>query len=274
MTTVTQTTPTAGDGVGRNYRFEHFGLGIAMSDFAFSADALGPGDVLPDSTLIDVEGRLLSLRVLADGLPLVLVTGSISCPMTTAALPDLKEIATRHARTLRFALVQVREGHPGEHVAQPRTMDEKARHAQRLRDARGVDWPVLVDDLDGSLHRRLDTMPNSLHVIAPDGTVLYRALFAGDGRVAAALSSIARGEAPARRHTSRMMSPVLEAAGYMHSTLRDAGPRAYREVLTAAPPMAMMAMGTRLFPFLPEKRRGAALILMLALGAGAALSLL
>ena len=56
-----------------------------------------------------------------------------------------------------FAFVYTREAHPGGNVRQPVTLEEKVEHAHLLQEIHSVDWPVLVDDLDGTLHRALDT---------------------------------------------------------------------------------------------------------------------
>ncbi len=52
-----------------------------------------------------------------------------------------------------------------------------------------MDWPVLVDDLDGTLHRALDTKQNSVHILEADGTLVFRALFAGDGATEKAMAT-------------------------------------------------------------------------------------
>ena len=52
-----------------------------------------------------------------------------------------------------------------------------------------MDWPVLVDVLDGTLHRILDTKQNSLHILGSDGTLEFRALFAGDHAVEKAIAA-------------------------------------------------------------------------------------
>lgn len=38
---------------GNGYRYDHFHAGIALRDFVFSRDSLGPGDRLPDMILVE-----------------------------------------------------------------------------------------------------------------------------------------------------------------------------------------------------------------------------
>ncbi len=231
---------------GNGYRFNHFHAGIALRDFGFSRDSLGPGDRLPDMTLVDTDGNTVGLADFTTNEPIVIVTGSITCPLTVSALPDLDALERRFGDRVRFVLLQVREAHPGGHKPQPQTMTEKIEHARALREAHRVEWPVLVDDIDGTLHRHLDALANSLHIVAPDGTILYRALFAGDDHVEA-IASVASGNPPTPSENRHRARAILKSVGFMHDVLRAAGWRAYADVALTAPPLIGLALGTKLF---------------------------
>ncbi len=81
---------------GSDYRFEHLNLGLFLQDVRFSRTALVPGDRLPEATLVNLDGREVSLRSLAAGRPIALVTGSTTCPATASAMPDLKGLEERN----------------------------------------------------------------------------------------------------------------------------------------------------------------------------------
>ena len=247
---------------GSDYRFEHLNLGLFLQDARFSRIALVPGDRLPDATLFDLDGREVSLRSLAAGRPIAMVTGSTTCPATASAMPDLNGLEERYGDRVQFVLLQVREAHPGAEVGQPHTLRDKVQHAQLTRDVYAVGWPVLVDDIDGTLHRQLDTKPNSLHIIGADGEILYRALFAGDAGVENAIAAIAAGELLTKK-SSQSLLPVLNSVGFMHDTVVDAGAGAYSDMVKTAPPMVAVALGANLFPFVPKKKRGLALLIAL-----------
>ncbi len=247
---------------GSDYRFEHLNLGLFLQDARFSRTALVPGDRLPDATLFDLDGREVSLRSLAAGRPIAMVTGSTTCPATASAMPDLNGLEERYGDRVQFVLLQVREAHPGAEVGQPHTLRDKVQHAQLTRDVYAVGWPVLVDDIDGTLHRQLDTKPNSLHIIGADGEILYRALFAGDAGVENAIAAIAAGEQLTKK-SSQSLLPVLNSVGFMHDTVVDAGAGAYSDMVKTAPPMVAVALGAKLFPFVPKKKRGLALLIAL-----------
>ena len=241
------------------YRFKHFTAGLALQDMRFSRSALRAGDQLPDVSLMRLNGDRVTLTELADGRPLALITGSASCPLTVAAQDGLQHLSHKYGDRMQFVMVQVREAHPGASLSQPESLREKIVHAHILRDRLNITSPVLIDDLDGTLHRLLDTLPNSLHIIAPDGEILYRALMAGDERIESAIKDIAEGRRPAADE-SQSMAPVMASAGYMHDTLTAAGKGAYADVFKSAPPMALMALGAKLLSGAPRPLRGYSLL--------------
>jgi hypothetical protein len=241
------------------YRFEHFTAGLALQDMRFSRSALRAGDQLPAVSLMKLNGARVSLAELADGRPLALVTGSASCPLTVAAQDALQHLSHKYGDRIHFVMVQVREAHPGASLPQPESLREKIAHARILRERLNITSPVLIDDLDGTLHRLLDTLPNSLHIIAPDGEILYRALMAGDEGIESAVKDIAEGRRPVADE-SQSMAPVLASVGYMHDTLAAAGKGAYADVFKSAPPMALMALGAKIWSRAPRPLRGFSLL--------------
>ena len=92
---------------------------------------------------------------------------------------------------------------------------------------------------------------------------------AGEVASQMAIESLAAGKPIRGRSSQSMTQPVLKAAGFMHDTLRDAGPGAYAEVAMAAPPMVMLSLGAKLFPFVSKQRRGRAMMLAMSLVAAA-----
>jgi hypothetical protein len=228
------------------YRFDHFRTSLLLKDMRFSKDSARPGDVLADHRLTHVDGTEVGLRELARDRPLVLVTGSLTCPITSASLPRLQELEERFRDDLAFAFVYVREAHPGGSISQAHTLEEKREYARLLQESNGVSWPVLVDDLDGSLHRALDTNPNSIHVVGADGRILFRALFADDPATHEALEAIAQGRSPKRSTGSAFLRPALKSVGHVHDVLVSAGKGAYADVARAAPPMALLGFASHI----------------------------
>ena len=253
------------------YRYETFRAALLLNDARFSPDALKPGKVLPDRMLVRPDGEKISLRDVSDGRPIVLVTGSITCPLSVSTLPMLSELYQRYHDRVAFAFIYTREAHPGENFGQPATLPEKVDHARLLKEIHGLDWPVLVDDLDGTLHTMLDTKQNSVHILGSDGTIMFRALFAGDTAVEKAIAAIAGGGQPHKNLARGKLAGPMMSIGYIDETLRQAGPQAYRDVIKAVPPMAMMAVLSMAFPFLPKVSRGWAAAGTLMVGGAAIL---
>ena len=59
--------------------------------------------MLPDQTLVRSNSEPISLRQLAKGRPIVLVTGSLTCPLTISALPLFGELNRLYGDRVAFA---------------------------------------------------------------------------------------------------------------------------------------------------------------------------
>ena len=66
------------------------------------------------------------------------------------------------------------EAHPGENYPPLRSMEQKQKHAQALRDVYGVSRPILLDSLDGACHRSYGGYPNMTWIISKTGTIVYK----------------------------------------------------------------------------------------------------
>jgi hypothetical protein len=255
-----QTTPhaPAESKAGRDYRFETFRTGLLIDDMTFGSKAPGPGDQIPafDLPLLD-GGRFRSDDV--GELPVLLVFGSRTCPITESAGPILRKLRGEFGDRVRFVLVNTREAHPGHVFTQPQTFEEKWAHAEELRRHHAVTFEVAVDDIDGRLHRAFTPKPNSAYLIDSAGTIRYRAHWANDERgLRNALEQAARGEIPARGRSHSTVGSFMRAVGHLPGVVRFAGRKVERDVWLAAPPLAILARISRLFGRLPTDMRGVA----------------
>ena len=66
------------------------------------------------------------------------------------------------------------EAHPGENYPEHRTMADKVRAAQALRDHYGVNRSIYLDDITGELHRAYGGRANMTWVFNKAGIPLYR----------------------------------------------------------------------------------------------------
>ena len=156
---------------------------------AFDAPAVG--ERFADATLWTLEGTQVRLSDYLRDKPLVLETGSITCPMYAASALPMQEIAAARP-DFDFVLLYVREAHPGERTGAHGSLEDKIATARRSAERHGDRRVTLVDDTEGTAHRLYGAMPNSVFVIAPDGTVLYRTMWNNAEKLAPILDALAR----------------------------------------------------------------------------------
>jgi hypothetical protein len=262
----TKTTETS-----RNkYAYEHLTPKVFYDEVAFNDDAPEPGDALPSFVLKTREGAHVPSELLAMRRPILLVTGSITCPMTASANPGLKRLHEKYGDRVQFLTLYVREAHPGEDQEQHRSYQEKVQHARALQDRDRLPWRIIVDDIEGSLHRSLDSKPNAAFLTDREGVIVYRSLWAGDeAGLARALDAVSRGRRPQIQESTRRLGPMARGVGVMGETMRKAGPRAGRDMWKTAPPIAATAWVADLYQPLPPVWRTAAAAATFALAAAA-----
>lgn len=241
-----------------SYPYEHVTSKTLVEDMNFSERAPRPGEPFPTFDLPTTDGVRFRTQDIAGRKPMLLITGSFTCPMTASSNPKLKGLHDRFGRDIQFVMLHVREAHPGEYWDQPRSPTEKMGHARALKDRDGLPWPIVVDDVDGRVHRSLDQKPNAAYLVDRNGWISFRALWAGDEALLQALASVSHVECPRKKESRRRLVPMAEGLGVMRDMMRQAGPRASRDIWLAAPPMAALAWTADLYRPLPPKWRAAA----------------
>lgn len=253
-----------------DYVYKHVTPHVLSRDMAFTENAPGPGDRLPRFVLPSADGRRVRTDDMIDEKPVLMVTASLTCPMTASSNPLLKRLHARFGSRVHFIMLHVREAHPGEFRDQPRTHDEKIRHANNLKARDDLPWPVAVDDLPGTVHRALDEKPNAAYLADRNGRIVFRALWAGDVRsLEEALESVVRGERPRDPESHRRLFPMAQGLGIMRETLQHSGARAERDIWQSAPPMAAVAWLAHLFRPLPPHWRTFAAATTIGIGIAA-----
>jgi len=63
------------------------------------------------------------------------------------------------------------------------SFEDKLAAARRLRDELGITRPILVDDLEGTVHRAYGLMPNMSGVLGRGGTILCKAMWTSATRI-------------------------------------------------------------------------------------------
>lgn len=248
------------------YRIEHPSLRDVLRDLHIPAGAPGPGDRVPSFDLATIDGgRFSSDQFDGWGQPVLLVFGSLTCPVTESAGRGLGELHRAYGDRIRFVVVNVREAHPGQDLPQPSTIEAKTHHAERLRCHHRLDFEVAVDDVDGGLHRAFGTRPSSAYLIDPEGVIRFRAHWSNlTGELDDTLAALTAGRLPAKPFVGGTFRAMLKLMGHASTAFSAAGRGAMADTWRAVPPMAFMLTVTNLFRFVSRDRRGVATLATLA----------
>jgi thiol-disulfide isomerase/thioredoxin len=159
--------------LGREYNYTAWVR--SLDEFALFKTLTHAGDAAPAFTLEQVDGAPMTLADLR-GLPVVLEFGSLTCPPCQAGFPALDGLAREFDGQAHFYFIYVREAHPErfpEYPAHQSYAGKRAR-AQALRDKFDTPRRVLVDTLDGDVHRAYGGLPNMSWVLDHTGHVFFK----------------------------------------------------------------------------------------------------
>lgn len=153
-------------------------------DFVFSTEPVdSPGETLParvgkaapDFEASILDGSAVRLSDLRGKRHVVLMAGAVSSPMCAFEIPAVNRLHDEfESQRVSFFLLYTRESHPAERYPHHTSREQKLSHARDLRRLEGVRFPILVDDLTGTIHRSYGPWPNALFVIHKDGRLVYR----------------------------------------------------------------------------------------------------
>lgn len=255
------------------YNYEHFHPKYFLEDAKLAVNPKGvvPGDLAPDFELQDSQGhawRLSDLR----GKPVVLITGSATCPLTHGSVFGLKEAHREFGDQAHWFYLYVREAHPGERLSSHQSYEQKREQAEFFRQADQVPWPVLVDDIEGTVAHAYTTLPNAQFLIDADGMVVFRGDVAHGPTLYRALDRLlqqdGRGAIPgADDSMPHMLGPMT----FGWAGIQRGGDVSTHDIWSGAPPMAAnLWLGNQMKPLLaPLAGRGKPLPTGVKIAAGA-----
>jgi peroxiredoxin len=161
-----------------------------IEEFSVSGPAAAhPGDTLeakigrmaPVFEAPNLDGATVRLSDFRDRCHVVMMTGAVTSPMCAFEIPAMNRLHEELARCgVCFFLLYTRESHPAENYPAHRSFEQKLAHARDLKRLENVRLPILVDSLDGKIHRSYGSWPNALFVIHKDGRLVYRSNMAND----------------------------------------------------------------------------------------------
>ncbi len=142
------------------------------------------GDAMTDFTLTDIDGREHTLSTLLATKPVLLLTGSRTCPEYRGNRPKADRLAGEFGDRLHVVAVHGPEAHPqsdpSPYKGRPKpdeysdvdlatSFAERAANARAVGDAPGL--TVLVEPLDNPVWCTVGTLPSAALLIAQDGTI-------------------------------------------------------------------------------------------------------
>ena len=162
--------------------------GREQSGSRFATQGLQPGQQIPDLTVFDLKGKEVKLANLWEDRPAVLVTASVTCPISVGSCPSLKPLSLAHSNAVNIAILYVKEAHPAENGQtspsprtlgprthpQPQTFNEKLQLAQLFDMELDHGNRIYVDDIEQTAGKALGAGPNIGLLINTDGRIILR----------------------------------------------------------------------------------------------------
>ena len=122
-----------------------------------------------------LDGTVARLRDFRGKRHVVMVTGAVTSPMCAFEVPAFNQLHEEFAgRGVEFFLLYTRESHPAENYPAHGSFEQKLDYARDLKRLEDVRFPILIDSLDGKIHRSYGAWPNALFVIHKDGRLVFR----------------------------------------------------------------------------------------------------
>jgi len=207
------------------YNYDSFSAShYALDDF----QAPQAGGKAPDFTLDTVDGapqRLLDFT----GDFLVLELGSITCPLFQSRRNVMTNLVANNP-DISFAILYVREAHPGQSRPQHKTDADKHANADALCHADREERQILIDTLGGKAHAAYGSFPNSVFIINRNGCVVYTSDWNNPYATTRALKALKAGKSAAGQG---IFLPAIPPVAI--KTLKDAGKGAGPDFLRSLP---------------------------------------
>ena len=160
------------DATADTYNYRRFRFCPASEGIQRGVNA---GEEATDTTVYTLDGDSVQLSSLWNDQPVVFEFGSITCPIFAGKVDAMNELAAAYGDDVDFYVVYTREAHPGQQYHRHTSFEQKRRHALDAQRDESIERDVLIDDVEGTMHRAYDSLPNSVYVIGRDGVVAHRA---------------------------------------------------------------------------------------------------
>ncbi len=110
--------------------------------------------------------------------------------MAIGSVEPLKRLQARWGDRVHVVDVLVRQAHPGTNEPPYASDEQKRADAERYQRTERIPWVVVVDDIEGSVHRAYGGLSNPSYLIGTDGLVSFYAPVTGAPRLHRALEEL------------------------------------------------------------------------------------
>jgi len=218
----------------RAYNVEEFAATGPASTNPGETMAAKVGVAAPDFEARTLDGTVVRLSDFHGKRHVVIMTGAVTSPMCAFEVPALNQLHQEFTDLgVSFFLLYTRESHPAENYPSHTSWEQKLACGRDLRRLEDVRFPILVDSLDGKIHRSYGTWPNALFVIHKDGRLIFRSNMANDRELRQFLADLlaadhaaAEGRVLHLQYSERVVAHEADQATHRRVYER-AGPKAF-----------------------------------------------
>ncbi len=157
----------------------------------FDTSGYNIGDTIPDFTLYTLSGTPVNIQtVLGQGKPVLLISGSLTCPVFREKLPDINNMYNLYAGQLEIFIIYGMEAHPtdpspysgavwitnknqqeGILYPQPITYGERKALADTLHTLGSISPDILIDGACNEWLMNFGPAPNNAYLIDTTGII-------------------------------------------------------------------------------------------------------
>lgn len=226
----------------RTYNCADFAAAASTTTNPGQSMAAKVGLSAPDIEATALDGTMISLRDFRGKRHVVMMMGAITSPMCAFEVPAFNQLHHEfESRGISFFLLYTRESHPAENYPRHGSWEQKLSYARDLQRLENVQFPIIVEGLDGKIHRSYGTWPNALFVIHKDGRLVFRSNMANHSELRqflddlmAADQAAAEGRVLHLQYSERLI--LHEADQETHRRVyQRAGPKAFEDYWAKRP---------------------------------------
>lgn len=225
----------------RNYNLEEFAAGTSLTNPGETM-AAKIGVAAPEFAGTTLDGEVIHLSDFRGQRHVVMMTGAVTSPMCAFEVPALNQLQHEFDdKDFAFLLLYTRESHPAENYRAHTSFEQKLSYARDLQRMEDIRFPIVVDHLDGRIHRAYGLWPNALFVIHKDGRLIFRSNMANHAELRQFLQDIGAAEKAAAdgrvrhlQYSERVIAREADQATHRRVYER-AGPKAFEDYWSKRP---------------------------------------